>query len=74
YTVPKYSVDDEKAFFALIKAAFAQRRKTVVNSVSATLGIPKEKVAEALASLSLDVNIRAEKLTMENFVELSKIL
>ena len=74
YTVPKYCVDDEKAFFALIKAAFAQRRKTVVNSVSATLGIPKEKVAEALASLSLDVNIRAEKLTMENFVELSKIL
>ncbi len=74
YAEPKYAVDDEKAFFALVRAAFAQRRKTAVNSVSATLGIPKEKVAQALSSLSLDVNIRAEKLTMENFVQLSKIL
>lgn len=74
YAEPKYDIKDEKAFFALIKAAFAQRRKTAVNSISATLGIPKEKVAEALSSLSLDTNIRAEKLTMEDFVKLSKTL
>ncbi len=66
-----YGIDNEKAFFALVKAAFSQRRKTAVNSVSATLGIPKDKVAEALRELSLDENIRAEKLTMEDFAGLT---
>ena len=69
-----YGIDNEKAFFALVKAAFSQRRKTAVNSVSATLGIPKDKVTEALRELSLDENIRAEKLTMENFAGLTKRL
>ncbi len=66
-----YGIDNEKAFFALVKAAFSQRRKTAVNSVSATLGIPKDKVTEALRELSLDENIRAEKLTMEDFAGLT---
>lgn len=69
-----YGIDNEKAFFALVKAAFSQRRKTAVNSVSATLGIPKDKVTEALRELSLDENIRAEKLTMEDFAGLTKRL
>ena len=66
-----YGIDNEKAFFTLVKAAFSQRRKTAVNSVSATLGIPKDKVTEALRELSLDENIRAEKLTMEDFAGLT---
>ena len=66
-----YGIDNEKAFFTLVKAAFSQRRKTAVNSVSATLGIPKDKVTEALGELSLDENIRAEKLTMEDFAGLT---
>ncbi len=74
YTQPKYSVKNEKAFFTLVKAAFSQRRKTAVNSVSATLKIPKERVASALRELSLDENIRAEKLTMEDFAALSETL
>ena len=69
-----YDVEDEKKLFSLIRAAFAQRRKTLVNSVSATLNIPKSDIISALDSLSLDESIRAEKLTMENFVDLSKIL
>jgi 16S rRNA (adenine1518-N6/adenine1519-N6)-dimethyltransferase len=69
-----YDVEDEKKLFSLIRAAFAQRRKTLVNSVSATLNIPKSDIISALNSLSLDESIRAEKLTMENFVDLSKIL
>ena len=69
-----YGIDNEKAFFSLVKAAFSQRRKTAVNSVSATLGIPKDKVTEALRELSLDENIRAEKLTMEDFAGLTKRL
>ncbi len=71
---PEYKIENEKKFFSLVKAAFAQRRKTLVNSVSATLGIPKSDVAGALRQLSLDENVRAERLTMENFADLSRLI
>ena len=71
---PKYPVDDEKQFFSLIRAAFAQRRKTLVNSISATLGIPKSDIAAVLKTLSLSESIRAEKLTMEDYVNLYSAL
>lgn len=71
---PKYHVNDEKAFFTLVRAAFAQRRKTAVNSISATLGIPKETVANALSACGVAVNARAENLTMEELAALSEVL
>ena len=67
---PPVEVKDTAAFFKLVKAAFAQRRKTAVNSVSATLGVPKETVAKALTSCGLDVNVRAETLSTEDFAAL----
>ena len=67
---PAFTVDDEDAFFRLVKAAFSQRRKTLVNSLSSTAGIPKQKIINALEELSLGANIRAENLTMEEFVKL----
>ena len=70
----KYNISDEKSFFALIRAAFAQRRKTLINSVSSSLNIPKSEIADALSQLSLDESIRAEKLTMEDFVNLCDLL
>ena len=45
--------------------------KTLVNSVSATLNIPKSDIISALDSLSLDENIRAEKFTMSDFEAIS---
>ena len=69
----KYEVKGEKQFFSLIRAAFAQRRKTLVNSVSATLGISKEK-NNALSELGIEPNARAEKLTMEDYVNLYGLL
>ena len=69
-----YDIEDKDAFFALIKAAFSQRRKTLVNSVSATLNIPKAEIISALESAELDKNVRAEKLTMEEFAKLTKLL
>ena len=74
YSKPVYSVESEKDFFNLIRAAFAQRRKTLVNSVSSTLGIPKKKLETALYELGLDNSVRAEKLTMEDFVKLNEYL
>ncbi len=66
----EYLINDEKKFFSLVKSAFSQRRKTLVNSISNTLGISKSDITNALNELGLDANIRAEKLRMEDFVNL----
>lgn len=63
-------VGDEELFFRLVKAAFAQRRKTLLNSVSNTLGISKEIVSSALEKSGIDQNVRAENLTMEELAKL----
>ena len=71
---PPVSVTDEKAFFALVRAAFAQRRKTLVNSVSAALPADKAVLLAALDKLGLPAAVRAEKLTLEQFAALSNLL
>ena len=71
---PEYKVKDESRFFKLVNGAFAQRRKTLLNSISNSMGISKEKVTDALDSLGLDRNIRAEKLQMEDLVNLCDLL
>lgn len=68
---PAVQVESEQRFFALIKAAFGQRRKTLQNAVSAGLGIPKEDVGQALDAAGLDRRIRAEQLSLEDFARLS---
>ncbi len=62
---PPVEVEDEKFFFRMVKACFAQRRKTASNSISAGLGIPKDKVVSAITDAGFDPNVRAEKLTMQ---------
>lgn len=49
----------------MIKAAFAQRRKTASNSLSAGMSLPKETVNSAIESAGLAVTVRPESLTME---------
>ncbi|MBR6361297.1 MAG: 16S rRNA (adenine(1518)-N(6)/adenine(1519)-N(6))-dimethyltransferase RsmA [Clostridia bacterium] len=71
---PPVEVEDEKLFFALIKAAFGQRRKTALNSLSSGLGISKDAVAQALTQCGFDTNVRAETMTMEEFAALSNLL
>ena len=68
---PEFSVKDEKFFFKMVKAAFAQRRKTAQNGISAGLGLPKEQVAEALENIGLPKDIRAEKMTMKDLSSLA---
>lgn len=65
---------DEKFFFSVIRASFAQRRKTALNSISAGLGISKEIVSSALISCGLDTRVRAERITLEQFAALSNEL
>jgi 16S rRNA (adenine1518-N6/adenine1519-N6)-dimethyltransferase len=58
----------------VIQAAFQQRRKTILNSLSHGLGLTKEKVGPVLEKLGIDVNARAENITIDQFVHLAKEL
>lgn len=70
------SVRNETLLFALIKAAFGQRRKTLLNSVSNSpeLSFSKERVQRALQKLSLPEQIRGEALTLKQFAALADAL
>ncbi len=71
---PEYTLKDEKFFFALVKAAFTQRRKTAQNGISAGLSLKKETVAAALTEIGLRSDIRAEKMTMQDLASLADLL
>lgn len=68
---PPVEVRNEEWFFKVSRAAFAQRRKTAANSISATLGVPKAQVEETLTASGIPANIRAERLTLEQLAVLS---
>ena len=75
YDEPPVDVKDEKLFFKLIKGAFGQRRKTIVNSVSGTIGdIEKNELKETLEKLGYNPSIRGEKLGIEDFALISNSL
>lgn len=76
YEQPPVSVKDERKLFALIRASFGQRRKTLVNGLgnAAELGLAKERVAAVLEEMGLPAAIRGEALTLEQFAELSNRL
>ena len=73
---PDVSVKDEKQMFALIRGAFNQRRKTLVNAVANYEGLSfkKEEIEEALKKLDLSPSIRGEALDLRQFAALSDIL
>lgn len=69
---PPAAVRDEKLFFAIVRAAFNQRRKTLVNALSAGLnGVSREQIAAAIAACGLDEKIRGEALGIPEFAALA---
>ena len=62
---------DEKVFFSCVKAAFAQRRKPLLNSLSSAGGMEKDTVRRILENAGIDPGRRAETLTMEEFGRLA---
>lgn len=68
---PPVNPADERFLFKVVKAAFSQRRKRAVNSLSSQLSIEKQRVEEAFAACSIDPNARAEQLTLQQFSDLS---
>ncbi len=69
-----YGEIDEEFFFKAVKAGFSQRRKTLANSISSMLGISKDKIFEVLTEMGLNQAIRAERLTMNEYILLSEKL
>lgn len=69
-------VADPNALFAVIRAAFAQRRKTLLNTLSAAYGsrFSKDQLRQILVDCGLSENVRGERLDLEQFAALSKLL
>ena len=70
---PKIKLSDYTHFRKTVKAAFSQRRKTLKNCLTGN-GFDKEKISKAVSEMNLDENIRGEKLSIEQFGELSERL
>ncbi len=71
---PKVEVSDEELFFKIIKASFLQKRKTLINSLSNSGIADKLLLEKMLTDLNIDLKIRAEKLTLEDFAKITKYL
>ena len=64
---PAVAVRDEAAFFAVVRGAFGQRRKTVLNTLSSALGLSKEETRTLLEAAGVSPGARAEELTLSQF-------
>lgn len=72
---PAVEVEDEEFFFKVMRGAFLLRRKTLSNSLSAAMPhLGKENILAAMAECGLAENIRGEKLTLQDFANLSAAL
>ena len=69
---PPVHVDDERIFFRVVKAAFAQRRKTFSNSMKTT-GLSKEQIAVILEQAGIDGQRRGETLGLREFADLANV-
>ena len=67
-------VEDEEHFFKVIKAGFAQRRKTVANSLSVLGDVTRNEILEALEKAGIDPVRRGETLSLEEYAKLSEAL
>ena len=71
---PPVGLKDEKLFFRMVKAVFAQRRKTAANSISAGMSLPKDTVYSAIAAAGYPETVRAESFTMEELAVLANAI
>ena len=74
-SAPPEGVEDEKRFFRVVKAAFGQRRKTLLNALAAGLGgVDKDRIKAAMAAAGMEENIRGERLGIPEFAALTRAL
>ena len=68
---PNVLPKDEKMFFRVVKAAFAQRRKTLLNCLSSAFGMDKAQCGKIIAECGIEPGIRGEKLGIGGFAKLA---
>lgn len=68
----RYGEIDEGFFFRVVRAGFSQRRKTLANSISSTLGISKDIIFEVLSNMGINQAARIEELAMNELIILSE--
>ena len=71
---PPVEVVSESALWRTVKAGFALRRKTLVNSLQTGYQLPKERLAEIVTDCGLSPTVRGERLTLEDFARLTNAL
>ena len=71
---PPVQVKKESDFFRVVKAAFSQRRKTLSNTLSSGLSLPKAQANELLEKAGVAANLRAEQLSMQQFADIANAL
>ena len=71
---PSVEVKDEGVFFRVVKAAFSQRRKTLLNCLSANFPIPKDEISTLLESIGIAPSRRGETLSLKEFANIADTL
>ena len=71
---PAVAVREERIFFQVVRGAFSQRRKTLLNTLSSSLGLDKARTAELLTAAGVAPGLRAEQLALEQFASLADAL
>lgn len=73
---PPVKVEDEQFFFRVVHAAFAQRRKTLLNCLNSAFGnsLEKAEIIRIIEESGLDATVRGERLSIEDFAKLSENL
>lgn len=75
YEVPPYEVSNERILHRVIKGAFAQRRKTLINALSAEFShINKHTIADIVTSCGFNETIRGERLDIAGFVKIANMI
>lgn len=73
--VPAVKIENPKVMFMIIKSAFMQRRKTLLNALTNTkVFISKKEGTEILKKLNLNENVRAEELSTQDFANITKCI
>jgi 16S rRNA (adenine1518-N6/adenine1519-N6)-dimethyltransferase len=71
---PPVQVKSEASLWRAVKAGFAQRRKTLVNSLQSGYPLPKDALAQAIESCGLPADVRGEKLSLADYARLADAL
>ena len=69
---PLFGSQNSKELFKIVKAGFGERRKKLRSSISGGLGVDKTKAEELLKNADIDPNLRAQNLTLQNWLDLNR--